>query len=292
MIKMSFSNSPLVVFTRISPNRNPRQGRITKITPHYVAGNLTVESIGNVFAPSSRQASSNYGIDSNGRVGMYVEEKDRAWTSSSAANDNAAVTIEVSNINANGEVTDKAWNALIDLCVDICRRNPGIVQANGQPGLNFTDNANGNLTMHQWFSATLCPGNWLKARFAEIARLVNARLAAPVAPPTPPPTYPISDANIQSMVDLGIIGSPEYWRNKVNIQHLDALMNGVAKRALFMDSLSDFNITDADRAIQLLSAVGIISSPAYWLRQLQDKVDPYLPQLLINMAKWHKDALQ
>ena len=88
------SNSPLVDYTKISPNRtSPRNHAIDRITIHHMAGNLSVESCGNVFAPSSRQASSNYGIDSEGRVGMYVEEKDRSWCSSNSANDHRAVTM-------------------------------------------------------------------------------------------------------------------------------------------------------------------------------------------------------
>lgn len=174
------SNSNLVDYTKISPNStNPRKDTIRKITIHHMAGNLSVETCGNVFAPSSRQASSNYGIDSNGRVGMYVEEKNRAWTSSSPANDNQAVTIEVANDRTGGDwhVSDTALAKLIDLCVDICRRN-GIAK------LNFTGDASGNLTMHKWFAATACPGAYLESKFPYIAAEVNRRLGA--AEETPP----------------------------------------------------------------------------------------------------------
>lgn len=168
------SNSNLVDYTKISPNStNPRKDTIRKITIHHMAGNLSVETCGNVFAPSSRQASSNYGIDSNGRVGMYVEEKNRAWTSSSPANDNQAVTIEVANDQTGGNwhVSDTALAKLIDLCVDICRRN-GIAK------LNFTGDASGNLTMHKWFAATACPGAYLESKFPYIAAEVNKRLGS------------------------------------------------------------------------------------------------------------------
>lgn len=167
------SNSKLVDYTRISPNKtSPRRNTIKKITIHHMAGNLSVETCGNVFAPSSRQASSNYGIDTDGRVGMYVEEKDRAWTSSSPENDNQAVTIEVANdqIGGNWHVSDKAYNKLIDLCVDICQRN-------GIKKLNFTGDKTGNLTMHCYFASTSCPGPYLKSKFPDIAAKVNARLA-------------------------------------------------------------------------------------------------------------------
>lgn len=166
------SNSSLVDVTILSPNCNsPRNNTINKITIHHMAGNLTVERCGELFASPDRQGSSNYGIGTDGRVGLYVDESDRAWTSSSPSNDNQAVTIEVANSEYGGEwpVSDAAFEKLIDLCVDICRRN-------GIERLNFTGDATGNLTMHKYFAATNCPGPYLEARFPEIADRVNARL--------------------------------------------------------------------------------------------------------------------
>lgn len=172
------SNSSLISYTKISPNRtSPRKKPIRKITIHHMAGNLTVEQCGAVFAPTSRRASSNYGIGTDGRIGMYVEEKDRAWTSSSPDNDNQAVTIEVANntLGPNWTVSDKAMVSLIDLCVDICKRN-------GIQRLNFTGDKTGNLTMHCYFKSTLCPGPYLKSKFPYIASEVNKRLGAEAAP--------------------------------------------------------------------------------------------------------------
>ena len=84
----------------------------------------TVETLGNIFTPTSKQASSNYGIGKDGRVGMYVEEKDRSWCSSSSANDNRAVTIEVASDTTHPyKVTDQAYSGLLDLVTDICKRN-------------------------------------------------------------------------------------------------------------------------------------------------------------------------
>ncbi len=167
------SNSKLVDYTRLSPNcSKPRNHKIDKITIHHMAGKLTVEQCGDVFAPTSRQASSNYGIDSDGRVGMYVEECNRSWCSSSPENDHRAVTIEVANDQIGGDwhASDKALAKLIDLCVDICQRN-------GIKKLNFTGDKSGNLTMHKWFAATNCPGPYLESKFPYIAQQVNARLS-------------------------------------------------------------------------------------------------------------------
>ncbi len=175
------SNSPLVDYTLISPNRtSPRRDTIKKITIHHMAGNLSVETCGNVFAPSSAQASANYGISTDGKVGLYVEEKDRAWTSSSPDNDNQAVTIEVANdqIGGNWHVSDTALSKLIELCTDICRRN-------GISKLNYTGDTSGNLTMHKWFASTNCPGPYLESKFPYIAEQVNKNLIGETTKPEP-----------------------------------------------------------------------------------------------------------
>lgn len=174
------SNSKLVNYTALSPNCNkPRNHAIDTITIHHMAGNLTVEQCGSVFSSGSRQASSNYGLGTDGRVGLYVDEANRSWCSSSGANDHRAVTIEVANdvIGGNWHVSDTALNKLIDLCVDICKRN-GIAK------LNYTGDKTGNLTMHKWFAATACPGPYLESKFPYIAQQVNARLNTTETPAT------------------------------------------------------------------------------------------------------------
>lgn len=166
------SNSSLVTYTKLSPNcSKPRNKPIRKIVIHHMAGKLTVQSCGNVFASTSRQASSNYGIDSNGNVGLYVEEKNRSWCTSNQAVDNEAITIEVANsfVGGNWPVSDKALSKLIELCVDICKRN-------NISKLNYTGDKSGNLLMHCWYAATSCPGPYLKSKFPYIAQEVNKRL--------------------------------------------------------------------------------------------------------------------
>ena len=166
------SNSKLISYTKQSPNRtSPRKNKIDRITIHHMAGNLSVERCGDVFAARSRQASANYGIGSDGRIALYVDEADRAWTSSNAENDNRAVTIEVANDGGAPEwhVSQKALDALIDLCVDICKRN-------GIKRLNYTGDTSGHLTMHKWFKATECPGPYLSDLFPRIASEVNLKM--------------------------------------------------------------------------------------------------------------------
>lgn len=166
------SNSKLINYINYSPNCNaPRNNAIRKITIHHMAGNLSIEQCGNIFANRNRQASSNYGIGSDGRVGLYVDEANRSWCSSSPDNDHQAITIEVANdvIGGNWHVSDVALAKLIDLCVDICERN-------GIDRLVFTGNASGNLTLHKYFAATLCPGPYLESKMPYIAQEVNRRL--------------------------------------------------------------------------------------------------------------------
>lgn len=184
------SNSPLVNYTRLSPNcTKPRNRKIDTITIHCVAGDCTVETIGAIFAPTNRQASSNYGIGSDGRIGMYVEEKNRSWCTSSGTNDHRAITIEVSN-NGGGPdwpVSDKAYAALLDLVTDICKRN-GIKQLLWKGDKSLIGQVDKqNMTVHRWFANKSCPGNYLYNRHASIAAEVNKRLGATAPAPTPSP---------------------------------------------------------------------------------------------------------
>ena len=172
------SNSSLVSYTKISPNKNsPRNHVIDTITIHCVVGQCTVETLGSIFANPDRKASSNYGIGADGRIGLYVDEGDRSWCSSSASNDNRAITIEVASDTYHPyAVRDAAYNALIDLLEDICKRN-NIKQLLWKADKNLIGQINQqNMTAHRWFAAKACPGDWLYSRFGEIANLVNQRL--------------------------------------------------------------------------------------------------------------------
>lgn len=153
---------------------NYTQGRkgykICKITPHHMAGKLTAKQCGGIFANPSRGASANYGIGYNGEIACYVDEENRAWTSSNRENDCQAITIEVAN-SANGgnwPISDASWNSLVNLCVDICRRH--------NFRLTYDGTKNGSLTRHDMFAKTNCPGPTLGGRFEELARVVNAKL--------------------------------------------------------------------------------------------------------------------
>lgn len=222
------SNSKLVNYTKISPNsNNPRNHAIDKITIHHMAGNLSIETCGNAFASTSRQASSNYGIGSDGRIGMYVEEKNRSWCSSSRDNDHRAITIEVANdgdASTNWHVSDKALESLINLCVDICQRN-------GIKSLNYTGDKNGNLTRHNMFYATTCPGPYLQSKFPYIAEEVNKRLngnssSSNTTPSTSTITYQVYD------------NKKKYWLPNVKVNSNDYAGNfGNPIGGIYIDNL-------------------------------------------------------
>lgn len=174
---MKMSNSPLVSYTKISPHRDsPRNHKIDTITIHCVVGQCDVEPLGELF--QTKECSSNYGIGKDGRIAMYVEEKDRSYCSSSAANDNRAITIEcASDTKEPFAVNDKVYLALIDLLVDICKRNgiPKLLWRADKSLIGQVDKQ--NMTVHRWFhSGKSCPGTYLYERMGKIADDVNKRL--------------------------------------------------------------------------------------------------------------------
>ena len=171
------SNSSLISYTKISPHRDsPRNHKIDTITIHCVVGQCNVEPLGELF--QTKAASSNYGIGKDGRIAMYVEEKDRSYCSSSAANDNRAITIEcASDTKEPFAVNDKVYAALIDLLTDICKRNgiPKLLWKADKSLIGQTDKQ--NMTVHRWFhSGKSCPGTYLFERMGQIADEVNKRL--------------------------------------------------------------------------------------------------------------------
>ena len=172
--------SSLVSYIKLSPNcTSPRNHIIDTITIHCMAGNATVETCGNIFAPSSRQASSNYGIGTDGRIALYVDESNRSWATSSQSNDHRAITIEVANdgdASTGWHVSDEAYISLINLVADICKRN-NIKQLLWQGDNSLIGQTNQqNMTVHRWFANKACCGDYLYNKHFDIANEVNNRL--------------------------------------------------------------------------------------------------------------------
>lgn len=186
---MSYTNSSLVSYTKLSPNHSgQRTHSIDRITPHCVVGQLSAESICACF-PSGREASCNYGIGTDGRVSLCVEEKNRSWCSSSNDNDQRAVTIECASDRTEPyAMNSKVYDSLVRLCIDICRRNGKkklLWFSDKNKSLNYNPKPDEMvLTVHRWFANKSCPGNWLYARLGDLANEVTAALGG-IATNTP-----------------------------------------------------------------------------------------------------------
>lgn len=176
---MGYTNSPLVNYTKISPNKSVNRNHvIDTITIHCYVGQVSVENAGAWFAKTSTQASCNYVIGTDGRVGLIVEEKDRSWCSSNAANDHRAVTIECASDKVHPyTVNDKVYTSLINLVADICKRNnikKLVWSTNKTDRVNHNNGC--NMTVHRDYKNKACPGEYLYNRHGEIAEKVNAKL--------------------------------------------------------------------------------------------------------------------
>lgn len=188
---MAYTNSSLVSYTKLSPNHSgQRTHAIDRITPHCVVGQCSVETLGSIFLPTSRQASCNYGIGVDGRVGMYVEEKNRSWCSSSSANDQRAVTIECASDTAEPYAfKDVVYQKLITLCADICKRNGKkklLWLGDKDKTLAYTPASDEMIiTVHRWFANKSCPGEWLYSRLGDLASKVTAALGGSTATTEP-----------------------------------------------------------------------------------------------------------
>lgn len=198
---MAYTNSPLTSVTLLSPNHSgQRTHAIDTITIHCVVGQCTAKRIGEIFQPTSRQASSNYGIGYDGEIGLYVEERNRSWCSSSNTNDQRAITIEVaSDTSEPYAVTSAAYSALIKLVADICKRN-GIKKlvwsTNKADRVNHKNGC--NMTVHRDYANKSCPGKYLYDKHGEIAAEVNKLLGA---------TETKADTTVSALIKAGDVVS-------------------------------------------------------------------------------------
>lgn len=167
---MAFTNSSLVTVKVPAYKGNYTPGRqnnlIREITIHHMAGVCTAKQCGAVFQAVGRNGSAHYGVGNDGSIGLYVEEKDIAWANSNWAANCRAVTIETSNSiygDAYGwPVSGAAMKSLIKLVADIAKRNNLGKLEVGK-----------NLTYHQMYAATACPGPYLIGKMKYIAEQAN-----------------------------------------------------------------------------------------------------------------------
>lgn len=185
------SNSPLISYTKISPNKtSPRNHEIDTVTVHCYVGQVSAEDMAAWLCNPAAEASANYGIGSDGQIGLFVKEEDRSWCSSNKANDHRAITIECASDKTHPyAINDKVYASLINLLVDICQRN-GIDALRWQADKSLIGQPEKqNMTAHRWFAAKECPGDYLYNRFGQIADEVNARLGSGEAAQPEEPKY-------------------------------------------------------------------------------------------------------
>lgn len=209
------SNSPLVSYTLISPNKNsPRNHKIDTITIHCVVGQLTAEGICACFTSPSVGASCNYGIGTDGRIALCVDEGDRSWCSSSSSNDNRAVTIECASDKTHPyAINDAVYKSLIKLCADICKRN-GIKELKWKADKSLIGQVDKqNMTVHRWFANKACPGDYIYNRLGQIADEVNALLGVKTTNKKTQPKTAVKASGLQA-TDLRHL-SEEETINKV-----------------------------------------------------------------------------
>lgn len=241
------SNSSLVNYTALSPFKtSPRKRTIDAVIVHCMAGNFSVETCGNIFQRANRNASSNYGIGSDGRIGMYVEEKDRAWCSggkdkygrvirvngvSGADWDQRAVTIEVANdggADTGWHVSDKAMASLVNLLVDICQRN-GIKALKWKNDKTLVGKiGEQNMALHRWFANKACPGDFLVSKHAWLTEQVNARLQGQEPAPQPAEEYYVvkKGDNMTKIAIMFNTSLPELKRLNPQIKNISLIYVG------------------------------------------------------------------
>lgn len=221
------SNSSLVNYKKISPNKtSPRNHKIDTITIHCYVGQVTAKQGCDYFASPNVACSANYVVGKDGSIGLCVEEKDRSWCSSDRVNDNRAITIEVASDKTHPyAITDKAYKALINLLVDICKRN-GIKKLLWEADKSLIGKVDKqNMTVHRWFANKSCPGDYLYNKHKEIANEVNKMLAADTTKPSS------LEADLNVLVKHKVINSPSYWKTAApKVKHLPELIHNMAEK--------------------------------------------------------------
>lgn len=225
-VKVRYTNSSLVNYTKISPNKtSPRNHVIDRLTVHCFVGQVTAKRGCEVFQNKSRNASCNYVIGKDGDIGLCVEEKDRSWCSSNKDNDMRAITFEVaSDAKHPYAVSDAALNALIDLITDICKRNGKkkvLWFADKNKTLTYNPKSDEIvMTVHRWFANKACPGDYLYGKHAYIAEQVNKRLGSANTTNSvniaqqPAPSTQSTSKFIYQNIDYSLVFNPTYYANK------------------------------------------------------------------------------
>lgn len=212
----TYTNSPLVGYTRLVNKHSGRRTHcIDRITPHCVVGQVTAKRLGDIYC-GKRNVSSNYGIALDGTIGLYVDEKNRSWCSSSNANDQRAVTIEcASDTKSPYAFKSVVYDALVKLCIDICERNGKkklLWFGDREKTLKYSPKSDEMvLTVHRWFANKPCPGDWLYSRLGELAKVVTEELNKTEQPVNEPKQIKCPYAEPKDALRYGSKGEGVKW---------------------------------------------------------------------------------
>lgn len=282
---MSYSNSSLVgsnVYR--SPNHSgKRVYPITRISIHCVVGQCYIETLGNIFKSTSIEASSNYGIGKDGKIGLFVDEANRSWCTSSYDNDNRAVTIEVaSDTYAPYRVTDAAYKSLVKLVADIAKRNGKkkvLWFGDKAKTLNYKPASDEIvLTVHRWFANKSCPGDYLYNLHSQIATEATKLIASGGTVSAPSSSSASTNQNGSSnggtktvTLTFYYLAQSGYTNSGDQVKTLQRLLNSLSCRginggSLTVDGIFGANTDHAVKAFQKakgLTADGIVGK-ATW----------------------------
>lgn len=192
------SQSKLVSYTNLSPNFSKgRTHAIDTITIHCFVGNVGVKVGVDCFKPSSKQASCQYVVAVDGQIGQCVLEENRSWCTggsiynnglTGSLNDQRAITIEVAcDPYAPYKVSNAAYNALIELVVDICKRNNIKKLVWSDKKDDRINHRNGcNMTIHCDYAYKACPGDFILSHMCDITEKANSKLGQKEVKPVEP----------------------------------------------------------------------------------------------------------
>lgn len=263
------ADSKLVSVVVPSPNHSgKRVYPLTRVSVHCVVGQCYAKSLGDLFADAGFEASSNYGIGFDGKIGQYLPESYRSWCTSSYDNDNRAITIEVASDTFHPyKVTQAAYDALIKLLVDICKRNGKkkvIWFGDKTKSLSYQPKSDELLmTVHRWFANKACPGDYLYDLHPQIAAQVNKQLGG-----TTVTTTRKTETATLTFNYLALSGYTNVPAQVKMLQRLlrDIRYKGKDGKELTINSKFDANTDHAVRAFQKknkLTVDGIVG-PATW----------------------------
>jgi N-acetylmuramoyl-L-alanine amidase len=224
------------------------------VVVHWVgnAGSTAINNR-NYFERGSdgRKVSYHYIVGLEGEIIQCVPENERAAHAGADAN-GKYIGIGTCHPKMDGKFADATYRSLVALTADICKRH--------------ALDAERQVLRHYDCTGKACPLYF--TRYLKEWQNFKRKVAAEMG------------GFLLKMVELGVINSPDYWRD-VNVAHLDALFEKAAAPGILDKSINN-GISNLDDALRALTAAGVVNSPDYWRNVAQNV--KYTDILLINIA--------